>query len=476
MTTAAPLGKKFDLIRYFSVTSAVIIGLAVLGLGYFQYERESAFLIRGAEQRNVDLAKSLSHSIWPRFSVYMSGVSNKGAPAEGRPAAVREMDAMIRDRTRSFPVVKVKVFTPDGITAYSTDVADIGVDKSRGQGFRSARDGLTPVGKLTFRDTFNAFEGRIEDRNIVESYVPIQSADGHVQGVLELYSDVTALVEEIDGRTFDIVAIVFVLFTFLYASLFLIVNRAEQHLHRVTADWKKAEAELPQMQKLESLGSLTGGIAHNLNNLLQPIVSLSWQMKNDSLNGNGNGDAKNAEIVHLASQRATDLVRRLLLFSHKEEPKKTTVDIHGLVLEALSLLQATLPSQVTIDTELDDDAGTVLADESELQSVLLNILSNAIDSFEGGAGKITVRLAGGPSTTTITVADNGSGMDEETTTRIFDPFFTTKPQGKGTGLGLSTAFGIVRAHGGEIHCASQPGEGTVFTVELPANGAGPPSG
>jgi len=468
VTTAVSPGKKFDLVRYFSLTSAVIIGLAVLGLGLFQYERESAFLIRDAEQRNVELAKSLSHSIWPRYSDYMSGVPKQNTPSESGYAALRQMDAMIKDRTRSFPVVKVKVFSPDGITAYSTDAADIGVDKSQGQGFRAARDDLKPVSKLTFRDTFNAFEGRIEDRNIVESYVPIQSADGRVQGVLELYSDVTALVEEIDGRTFDIVAIVFVLFTFLYASLFLIVHRAEQHLHRVTADWKKAEAELSQMQKLESLGSLTSGIAHNLNNLLQPIVSLSWQMKNDSLNGNGSGDGKSAEIVHLASQRATDLVRRLLLFSHKEVPKKTTVDIRTLVLEALSLLRSALPSQVTIDTDLDHDAGTVLADGSELQSVLLNILSNAIDSFRGGAGKITVRLAGGPASVTITISDNGSGMDEETTARIFDPFFTTKPQGKGTGLGLSTAYGIVRAHGGEIHCESRLDEGTTFIIELPA--------
>jgi len=465
VTTAAPPGKKFNLVRYFSLTSAVIIGLAVLGLGFFQYERESAFLIRGAEQRNVDLARSLSHSIWPRFAVYLSGVSKQGAPTGSGQTAVREMDSMIRDRTRSFPVVKVKVFTPEGITAYSTDATEIGVDKSRGQGFRAARDGMMPISKLTFRDTFNAFEGRIEDRNIVESYVPIRAPDGGVQGVLELYTDVTSLVNEIDDRTLEIVSIVLVLFISLYVSLFLIVHRAENQLRRVTAEWRKTESDLLQMQKLESLGGLASGIAHNLNNLLQPIVSLSWQMKNDATDDNSNG--KNAEIVHLASQRATDLVRRLLLFSHKEEPEKKTVDIHALVLEALALLQATLPSQVTVSADLETEAVTILADDSELQSVLINILSNAVDSFEGGPGQILVRLAGGPSTVSVIISDNGSGMDEETAARIFDPFFTTKPQGKGTGLGLSTAFGIVRAHGGEIHCESRPGGGTKFTTVLP---------
>ena len=242
----------------------------------------------------------------------------------------------------------------------------------------------------------------------------------------------------------------------------------------------RMEAELLRHQKMESLGGLAGGIAHNFNNLLLPILGLSRKTL-DALPRDSE-DHENMEMVVHACERARDLVQQILAFSRRTEIKRVDVNIHAVVLESVILTRAMLPGAVTLTETLDTETGVVFADAAQIGAITMNLLSNAVDALDGGEGEVSVSLSrvdvdkkkdgalvdlkSGPHAR-IRVADNGKGMDEETRKRIFDPFFSTKEVNKGTGLGLSSAFGMVKRHDGAIDVSSQPDAGTTIDVYLP---------
>jgi len=245
-------------------------------------------------------------------------------------------------------------------------------------------------------------------------------------------------------------------------------------------EYRRTERELTYHKRMESLGNLAGGMAHNLNNLLQPIMILS-QLTGDALN-KGSVEHQNLQFINQAAVRAKELVDRILAFSREKSYQLKSADIYAIVREELKLIHSIVPSTITINEKLDKKVGTVLVDALQTQTVLMNIVANAIDAMDGKPGKLHISLTRARVGTTarnavptlrkgdyakLTISDNGHGMDEKTLGRIFDPFFTTKEPGKGTGLGLATAFGIVLKHGGTIRAASVPGKGTTFDVYLP---------
>ncbi len=243
---------------------------------------------------------------------------------------------------------------------------------------------------------------------------------------------------------------------------------------------RQAEEQLRHVQKMESLGNLAGGIAHDFNNMLLPIIALT-EMTVKRL-PEGGSDRERLTMVLQAARRAKDLVAGILAFGRRDSPVRVALDIRAVVAESLELLRSTLPATMTKDVALDDAVGTVFADKAQIQTVLMNLATNAADALMGMAGTLTVRLtrmdvddARAASVVglqpgayaVLTMADTGIGMDEKTLERMFDPFFTTKDVGRGTGLGLAMAHGIVTKHGGAIAATSSPGEGTTFQVYLP---------
>ena len=243
---------------------------------------------------------------------------------------------------------------------------------------------------------------------------------------------------------------------------------------------KRAEAELRQMQKIEAVESLAGGFAHNLNNLLLPILLLAQTtMRNLP---EKSGDRENLDKIIQAGERAKGMVSGMLAFSRQDNPKREIVDIHTILQSALALLRSTVPSTIGIKENLDRDTGTVLADAAQIETVLMNLTSNAVHAMDGGTGDLTISLSPANVDETLaesvrglepgsyaklTVTDTGHGMDEASLEHIFDPFFTTKEIGVGTGLGLASAFAIISSHEGAIIASSSPGEGSTFDVYLP---------
>jgi PAS domain S-box-containing protein len=243
---------------------------------------------------------------------------------------------------------------------------------------------------------------------------------------------------------------------------------------------KRAEAELRQAQRLEGLANMSGGIAHNINNLLLPIIALSGMTAREL--AEGSAARERIEMVVKAGENAKDLVGRIMAFARQEKPGRATVDIYEVVHGVLELLPTMVPPTINTKTHLDEVAGSIRADAAEIQTVLMNLVFNAVDAMNGQAGDLDVSLSrvylgeeeeapipglGTGAYALITVVDTGEGMNETTLDHIFEPFYTTKEVGKGTGLGLSSAYGIVSAHGGTIRVISTPGEGSRFYVYLP---------
>jgi signal transduction histidine kinase len=232
---------------------------------------------------------------------------------------------------------------------------------------------------------------------------------------------------------------------------------------------RNLERKLLHSQKLEALGTLAGGIAHDLNNTLTPIMALSkltarQLADNEELRNN-------LETIFAASEQARDLVRRVLSFSRREEIAKVIVSPGAVVIDAMSLLRATVPSSIQLTTRIDD-VPSIFADPSQIHQVITNLVTNAAQAIEPDSGAITVILERTSEVKPsgeirLSVVDTGKGMDEETRQRIFEPFFTTKEVGQGTGLGLSIIDGIVSNHGGRIEVSSEPGQGTRFDIYFP---------
>lgn len=243
---------------------------------------------------------------------------------------------------------------------------------------------------------------------------------------------------------------------------------------------KELETQIRHAQKMEAIGTLAGGIAHDFNNILSAIIGFT-DLTMDYLE-DGSKQKSNLQKVLKASDRAKNLVRQILTFSRNEESEPKPVQLSPVVKESVKLLRASIPATIELKYDIDPEAGTVLADPTQISQVLMNLCTNAAHAIDEKGGTLEISLAPvhvdeatAAANTRLSVGDyvmlrvkdTGVGMDEKTVERIFEPFFTTKGVGQGTGLGLSVVHGIVISHNGAITVKSSPGEGSEFCVYIP---------
>lgn len=263
------------------------------------------------------------------------------------------------------------------------------------------------------------------------------------------------------------------------------LQSTNEDLRREIAERQQAEREreelqdlLLQMQKMEALGRLSAGVAHEFNNYLQVIRGCADRMaRRRSAEG---GHEPELDMIADATERGANLTRQLLVFGAKAEGQPVPIDINQSVRKVKAMLDRIFPESIEIQISLCEDIYAILADPVQIEQVLLNLALNARDAMPdggvlrmetlpgGGAGRASRTSAAGENAewVVLRVSDNGCGMDDETVRNVFDPFFTTKGVGVGTGLGLATAYGIVRSCDGEIECKSEVGRGTEFEVRL----------
>lgn len=256
-------------------------------------------------------------------------------------------------------------------------------------------------------------------------------------------------------------------------------NRLYEQVRRAYDELTQTQQQLLQSQKMQAIGQLAGGVAHDFNNLMT-VISARGQLllgklrHEDPLHGE-------IELITQTAERATDLTRQLLAFSRKQVLQVQVLQLNTLVADLAPILQRIIGESIRMVTILDPVLGQVKADGRQLEQVIMNLAINARDAMPEG-GRLTIETANveldavyarehagvqaGPHVM-LAVVDTGSGMDAETQARLFEPFFTTKGPGKGTGLGLSTVYGIVKQSGGHIWVYSEPGHGTTFKIYLP---------
>ena len=244
----------------------------------------------------------------------------------------------------------------------------------------------------------------------------------------------------------------------------------------VRRERRRLEQQLLASQRLEAVGRLAGGVAHDFNNVLTAVLGSTELLILDTPPGVANREE--LEIIREAATRAQDLIRQLLAFSSRQALKPVVLDLNHLVKSVGKMLRRLIGENIQLVTEPAAELDSLCADPGQLEQVLVNLAVNARDAMPQG-GRLTIatsnlQVAEGAVVAVppghyvvLRVTDTGTGMDAATMERAFEPFFTTKPKGKGTGLGLATVYGIVRQSGGHVEVESAPGSGTTFRVYLP---------
>jgi signal transduction histidine kinase/CheY-like chemotaxis protein len=250
-------------------------------------------------------------------------------------------------------------------------------------------------------------------------------------------------------------------------------------LEKTTREKERLEEQIRQSQKMESIGRLAGGVAHDFNNHLMVINGYCELLQGDLPPDNPLQEM--LQEIHKAGKGAADLVRQLLAFSRKQVMEPKPILLNDVIQEMEKMLRRLIGENIELVTRLAQDLHPVMADPGQMSQVLINLVVNARDAMLEG-GRITIETSNifldeSYSTihpdakpgrhTLLTVADTGTGMDSETLNLIFEPFFTTKKKGGGTGLGLATTYGIIRQSGGWIWVYSEPGKGSTFKIHLP---------
>ncbi|MFW5975464.1 MAG: PAS domain-containing hybrid sensor histidine kinase/response regulator [Desulfosalsimonas sp.] len=247
----------------------------------------------------------------------------------------------------------------------------------------------------------------------------------------------------------------------------------------------RLQRQFHQAQKMESIGRLAGGVAHDLNNLLSPILGYS-EMLFEDMAGNDSRKKHLGEILS-AGKRARALVRQLLAFSRKQALQFQVIDVNALLDNFKNLLRRTLREDIALHMNMAGSLPRVEGDPGQLEQVIMNLAVNAQDAMPSG-GQLVIETVKAELDETyaskktevvpgtyvmIAISDTGAGMDADTVEHLFEPFFTTKEKDKGTGLGLATSYGIVKQHGGNIWAYSEPGMGSTFRIYLPVTEKSP---
>jgi signal transduction histidine kinase/CheY-like chemotaxis protein len=434
----------------FAAVSAVSVAGLGIALGILFERQADARLVRQALE-TTELVGSLARGV-------------DIVPSEQRRFDDVRFQAVQRALAAETPVTALVLWNGRGGTFYASDTrvleGEFPGEGALGRALHRREPGYRRVG-----DTLRV-------------YVPLPaSVEPGAPSVLQLdysYKPILAQLAAEKRRTYIVLAVALVL---LWISLFPIVARMLAERARAEEARRRSEEQLRQAQKMEAVGQLAGGIAHDFNNLLLAINGYS-ELAHRRLNGGEPAVREAIDEVRAAGDRAASLTRQLLAFSRRQVLQSREIVLNDVIENLTRMLRRLLGGHLELELSLDPAAGRIVADPSQVEQVLMNLTLNARDAMPDGGrlrietGRRRVAAVGGElppgDWVTLTVADTGTGMDEETLKHAFEPFFTTKEPGKGTGLGLATVYGVVEQSGGRVAVASEQGRGTTFMIALPA--------
>jgi len=500
----------FKLVRFFLLTSAAAaIAFVVAFLIYRDGEEQR--LIEFSEQKNVELAHSVAQIVWPEFSSFVMSTSAFELKTNASIETTRLIAQALKPVVIGLSILKVKIYNLDGLTVYSSNPVEIGKNEADNLEFFSAASAGHPASKLTFRNSLSSFEKIVQERNFVESYIPIRQGEGPIEGVFELYTDVTDLMAS-KRRTTRILFIGFLpIFGLLYGGLFLVVQRAEQTIKKQYADiteknialqeaYEKTEKqvvdrtkklteeiaerrrmhdqvqkhrdELAHVGRVSMIGEMATSLAHELNQPLSVISGYAQFCLSKLRSGTGSRETILNAVEKSAEQakRATEIISRVRSFIHKEEPKIESIDVNDTIRDIATILHMDADAHsVDIEFDLAHSVLSVDADPIQLQQVVLNLAHNGIESMkdtQAQSRRVNIRSGAQTNgTIEVVVRDYGHGISSKNKSHLFETFFTTKSQG--LGLGLSISRSIIESHGGRLWAVTDHDTGAAFHFTLP---------
>jgi len=479
----------FKLVRYFSIASLIAIAVATVALALFYRQTAVNDLVELETSKNVALTQAFANSLWPKFAPFVASASEMELEALKSDPEIALLNVDVLAQIEGLSVVKIKIYDLGGLTVYSTEAIQIGEDKSTNEGFLSAREGEV-ISSLVHRDSFNAYDEVIEDRDLIQSYIPVRNAQtGEVEAVFELYSDVTPLIERIAQTQVRVALTVTGILAVLYVALYFIVRRADEIIRRQYVDLQQAYADLDvarqQAEEANRFKSqLIASVSHDLRTPLGVISGYS-EMLTGGVYGSLNDSQRRAvKKVMINTQHLADLVSDMIYQAQLDAGKLQIdhaplrlADLLDSLRSTMGLLAETreLALVTTLDPELPD---YVLGDALHLKQIINNLVGNAIKFTEVGEVRLELKRSG-DSAWAIAVTDQGPGIPPEMRQRVFEPFEKSvsaeTSKNAGLGLGLAIVKQVAVLMGGDVALTSEIGRGSTFTVTLPliaVNGEG----
>ena len=445
---------EFRLVRYFTVTSLVAFAIVAVVLGVVYRHLSIDGLVRSQEDANVNITRILANQLWAKdFGPFVRAMAGRSAAELRAAPQIPELHAKVLALMRGSNVFKVKVYDLKGMTLYSTELKQIGEDKSGNSGVIAAAQGRT-VSEHVHRNAFSALEQEVLDRDLIQSYIPAYE-EGRISGVFEVYSDATPSLREIGRKLWLVGGTVVGLLAVLYGALFIVVNRAQGIIRRQS-----------RARYLE----FTAKAAHELRTPITSIYGFTALLKTRSYDPEVARDV--VETIHEQAGRLVQISNDLLDLSRIEERGAQAFAFEAQqvapLLERAAGEHAAPGDARRVQVEVEPGLPALRLDRVKIAQALTNILGNA-HKFSAPGTPVTLRAFCEGNRVGISVIDRGIGMSAEELGHLFERFWRADKASEipGSGLGMTLAREIVQFHDGTIEVHSAPGEGTVVTIWLP---------
>jgi signal transduction histidine kinase len=472
----------FRLVKYFSLTSLVVILIPTLALSAFFSHRAKSELLRKSEQYALLAAINLNHQVFTQF-VLPTALKFRRIQLSNR-VQFERLDKVVRNAIHGFNIERVDVYDRNEIISYSTDRSLVGVSGLGGIDFNLARQGKSSS-RLVSRGSFLDFElGAVAKQRQLKTYIPLRVEKplsreyGRILGVFEITQDLSEDYAAISRFQNIIMFSLIGVMSLLFFVLRLIVKRAEGIIAKRAEESRRLEEQLHQAEKLAALGEMVAGISHEIRNPLGIIGSTAELLhqktdKNDPKKQLG-------KIIMEEASRLNSVVTDFLDFARPTTPHFAECRVDEIIERNLKFLDIELKKRsIKVEIEFAENGRPVNADADLLYRAFLNIFVNSLEALkDGGTIEVATRFKDSHGDTLeVVITDTGPGISKESMGKIFDPFYTTRRTG--TGLGLSIVRNIIESHEGTIEVESPPREtvaerqdgGTAIIISLPVNPA-----
>lgn len=481
--------KLFPLFRYYVVVSGIAITVATALLTYDHFRTANNELLLHTGMSNQALAQSFANSFWPNFDQRINRFVETGEePSESHPLT-RSIDDFVRTVVARTPILKVKVYGPNGITIYSSEPSQIALDVSENPNFKSVLEKQISLSTTSFRDQFWSFDGQVQDRHLVETYHPILNENQNVGAIFEVYRDVTHEYDAIFRDSLRTGLTIFSLLFLLYVILSFIVYRADKTIKNQYIAIKKSSSDLEK--QTDNLRQAKEDAQAASRAKSEFLAAMSHEIRTPMTGVSGFADLLLEEALPSQSREKVQKIKssaNALLTIINDILDISKIDAGKLEIERINFRPANIANEVkqlfdetcpphkkkqlSIILEVADDFPSVVcADPSRLRQILINLMGNAVKFTHEGSVRLLCEKAPNGQSLKFSVTDTGIGIDEATQERLFDDFVqadaSVSRKYQGSGLGLAICNRLVGIMNGQIGLISKPGEGSTFWFTLP---------